>query len=350
MNYGILTFHNIPNIGALMQALSLCEAYRREGVKCEIIDYKCKSIIDRECTFHRSSNLIKDLYLRICVWPKLKKKIASCQTYMEQRGIYSPRTYDKDNIREANNVYDVFISGSDMIWNTRVTGKDFSYFLDFTEDNKKRIACGSSVGDKWEEADIPHILTLLKRYDCIAVREADTCATIQSHSINCLHICDPTMLHKPQYWVSQAIPPKLKGYILVYFGYPEIMAAAKKYAKSHKLRIVLMNWGMPKLRMKVVGPNTPPEWMGYFMNAEAVFTDSFHGLLYSIYFQKKVWTANTGNRIQSLLESLDMTGCLVQNDPELSNQIDYESCHKQLDRIRLTAKQYIKETIQICKI
>lgn len=51
MKYGILTFHNIPNIGALLQAYGLCTTIRKLGAECDLIDYQCDNIIYRELTF-----------------------------------------------------------------------------------------------------------------------------------------------------------------------------------------------------------------------------------------------------------------------------------------------------------
>lgn len=348
MKYGILTFHNIPNIGALLQGLALCKSYRKMGIDCDIIDYTCDNIVQRELTYHQAGNPLKNIVSKFLLWPKAEKKIKACQQYMRAQNVYSANMYDRASIKSANQDYDAFISGSDMIWNLDVTGRDFSFFLDFVEDNKKRIACGSSIGSAWSESEKPIIKEHLQKYEAIAVREADTCDIIKGLGVECQHICDPTMLIEPNEWAEQAILPKDKGYVLVYFGYPLILKSAKEYAKKHGLKLVLMNWGLPKLGQKVVGPNTPPEWMGYFKNASAVFTDSYHGLLFSLYFKTPVWTANTGNRIKSLLESLNLTNCFVQNDPSYENKIEYEACHEGLRKMREHSLNYIKHTIELC--
>ena len=125
MKYGIMTFHNIPNIGALLQAYSLCMVIRSMGYDCEIIDYECDNIVKRELCYHPHPNLLKDLVLRL-FWHKSKKKIKLCQEYMRSKHLYSLQSYDKRNIIESNKIYDSFISGSDMIWNLDVTGYDYN--------------------------------------------------------------------------------------------------------------------------------------------------------------------------------------------------------------------------------
>ena len=48
-------------------------------------------------------------------------------------------SYNRDNIKDANDIYKTFIVGSDIVWGMNITGNDFTYFLDFTDENKKRI-------------------------------------------------------------------------------------------------------------------------------------------------------------------------------------------------------------------
>ena len=81
MKYGILTFHNIPNIGALLQAYSLCKAIRKLGGDCEIIDYSCENIIKRELTYMPKSNFFRNALGRF-VWHKTQRKIDRCKLFM----------------------------------------------------------------------------------------------------------------------------------------------------------------------------------------------------------------------------------------------------------------------------
>ena len=77
MKYGILTFHNIPNIGALLQAYSLCKAVRSFGADCEIIDYKCDKIEERELIYKRHPNILKDLITSVLAQDKEENKTLS---------------------------------------------------------------------------------------------------------------------------------------------------------------------------------------------------------------------------------------------------------------------------------
>ena len=144
MKYGIMTYHNIPNFGAILQAYSLCKVINELGYECDVIDYECQNIVKRELEYHGSGNAIKLALHRVFSWPHVEKKILQCQEFAKQ--YYSREKYTLKTIPKANKMYDGFISGSDMIWNLDVNGYDYSYFLDFANEGKKKIAYGFDWG------------------------------------------------------------------------------------------------------------------------------------------------------------------------------------------------------------
>ena len=199
MKYGIMTYHGIPNFGAILQGFALCSYIRSIDADCEIINYHCENIENREIRYHKSNNCIKNIIKRTVIWPKQKKKIEECIQFLNS--VYSKNVYTKDNISEANKEYDGFIAGSDMIWNLEVNGNDFSYFLNFVDDDKLKIAYAASVGKKWSKDDIYRVKEFLTRFDAIGVREQDTNLQINKElSIDSVCVPDPTILIKKDEW------------------------------------------------------------------------------------------------------------------------------------------------------
>lgn len=344
MKYGILTYHNIPNVGAILQAQALCDFIRRSGFDCEIIDYSCDNIVDRELTFHPSPNLLKNLLIKY-YWKKTKKKIAKCKEYVNSLHQLSSESYNRNSIVKSNDVYDAFISGSDMIWNLDINGEDYAFFLDFTSQDKKRLSFASSIGRTWTVNEREKVLPLLKRYHSVSVREEDTNIVLNEMGISSSHLADPTLLLDADEWGKYAQSIDLKNYVLIYFPNRELIKKAKEYAKNHSLKLVVISQGVPTLGVTKVWPNNPPGWLGLFLNANAVFTNSFHGLLFSFYFKKQVWTANYGNRIISILESLNQTNCRLDIDTDLHYKIDYEVCCRRLSELRKKSQDYIITTL-----
>lgn len=350
MKIGILTFHNIPNIGALLQAQSLCQFLRQLGYGCDIIDYRCENIVKRELQFHPSDNFLRNLLLRFA-WRKNEKKIVSCMEYMKQLKLCSKDGYDKNNRLFLNDIYDVFISGSDMIWNLKVTDNDLTYFLDFTDEDKVRLSYASSIGDTWTKEELDLVKPLLKRYNSVSVRESDTCSLLKSKGIDCCHSFDPTILIPSERWIEIAKKPSLSKYVLVYFPSSYLLTVAKQYAYKHNKKVVVISQGVPNLGIIKVSPLNPPEWLGLLLFADAVFTNSFHGVLFSLYFEKDVWTSNHNNRIVSLLEDLGIKGCLLNNkDDVLDFKINYSDCRQRLSVLRAQSSNYLVETLGRLKL
>lgn len=341
MKYGILTFHNIPNIGALLQAQALCVAIRNLGIDCDLIDYTCDNIKKRELVRLDSSNVFYSLIDSLFFWPKMKRKIILCQKYMRNLDLYSAKEYLKNDLILLNEDYDAFISGSDMIWNLEVTGADKSFMCDFASPDKPRFSYGSSIGAKWKSSDLEDVISLLSQYDAIAVREQDTCDIIQSFGLKSVLVADPTMLLSKEYWQGIAIDTKYSNYVLVYFPSKEIVHAAQVYAKRHGYKVLVIDNGFPRMGYKQVFPLDPKEWLSLFLTANAVFTNSYHGLLFSLYFNKPVWTANYGNRIISLLNKFGLNNILLQNDKKLCYEIDYANVNKKIESFRNDSLNYL---------
>ena len=346
MKIGILTFHNIPNVGALLQAYALCMAFRKQGADAELIDYTCPNIAKRELIFHSTGNLLKDLVLKLLVYPKSKRKIEACQQFMKDQRMYSLQPYTHDSLSEANGKYDAFISGSDMIWNLSVTDYDWTYFCDFVAAGKKIFAYGSSIGGVWENNDIDRVKQLLSRYSRVGVRESDTCATLNSFGISAVNVCDPTMLLTADDWSKIAVKPKERDYVLVYFCNKNNIQAANEYAARHGLKVLALNWGLPIRGAKSVAPMSPREWIGYFLHASAVFTGSYHGLVFSLYFQKPVWTDNPSNRVGSILQKLGIEPCLYKGAWNMDYRIDYPQVTEGIATFRKESLAYLQDIIK----
>lgn len=346
MKYGILTYHNIPNFGALLQAYSFCATLRELGTDCDILDYQCENIVQRELTFHPSANPIKTVAHRLLVWPFQRKKIHACQQFIKP--YCSKNQYTRANVQKANNVYDGFIAGSDMIWNREVNGCDQTFFLDFTAHDKYRFSYASSIGGIWSEEDWTVISSLLGRFNRLSVREEDTAKMIRKQlNLSCESVCDPTMLMLPAVWDKLTVPVYEKNYIVVYFPYPEILAAAKRYASEHAQKVLVLGVGMlPHKGMLLKQVYTPEEWISYIKNANAVFTDSYHGLLFSLYFRRPVWTNNRSNRTISLLKQLGQEQCWIDEDPHFAHVIDYQKVQAALLEMRKKSLDYLKTALK----
>lgn len=352
MRFGIFTFHNIPNYGAAFQALALCKAARELGADCEIIDYKCENIISRELAPKKNKNPVKTIIKLIFKkWLPREKRIKCFNKFMKNTGMVSENTYDRSSITKSNDVYNAFISGSDMIWDLKITDNDQTFFLDFVDNDKYRFSYASSAGENWGDKTLK-IISLLKKYQRISTRESNVKEMIENNGLYCSLVCDPTLLLESSYWNSLAEKDKAfnkKNYVLVYFPYDGILSAAKKYAKENGLELlVISDSKKPFCGYNILKIYHPYSWLNAVRNANIVFTDSYHGILFSMYFKKNFWTDNRCNRIESILNLTELNERFI--DCGVSTKaINYESVSQKLDKFRQSSLEYLSDIINITK-
>ena len=135
MKAGILTFHRAINYGAALQAYALVHTMNLLGFEAELADYRNPHI---ENSFHKLSfskvNSPKKAASFMLGYCRMRKKKNAFKSFMQ----LSPTgEYCADTNALKNAGYDVFVTGSDQVWNPECTGFDKTFFLDFTEHNKR---------------------------------------------------------------------------------------------------------------------------------------------------------------------------------------------------------------------
>ncbi|MGN0383497.1 MAG: polysaccharide pyruvyl transferase family protein [Eubacterium sp.] len=351
MRYGLITIHNTKNYGSLLQAYSTYKAIESLGVEIELIDYSNKSIASREIPISmRPVRSLKDIVRRL-MWGKYEeKKYKGVIEFLENNTKMSP-PYNIDNIKDANSRYDGFISGSDIIWGTKITGGDYSYFLDFAKDEKRKIAFSSSVGTAWTDEEKKVIKPLLNRYNAISVREQQAAEWVMELTGKQVTVtCDPTMLMEPDYWAEYVLDdyaPKEK-YVLIYAVNPDRknITDGIAYAKKHGLKAYFVNFYSKIKGTKTIRPVTMQQWITLFACAEVVFSASYHGLLFSMYFKKPVFFYNRGekSRMISLSKELQIEHREgIDDNVEKDKPINYEFIHKQLEQKRKLSWDILKK-------
>lgn len=140
MKVGILTFHRAINYGAVLQTFALQKVLSRY-CECEVIDYRCKYIEN----LYKPFNISKDRFIRSLISTILKyrsRKIKMIKFYkfLDNNVKLSP-SFNKSDLKNIEDNYDVFITGSDQVWNNSCAGFDKTYFLDFVSDKRKKFIC-----------------------------------------------------------------------------------------------------------------------------------------------------------------------------------------------------------------
>ena len=307
---GILTFHRADNLGAVLQAYALSKYITESiGVTAEIVDYKCETV--ESTRYAHSGNFVTRIPLAL--YYKIKRN--GFDRFRKEHLSLSATVYTKDNIAECNQVYSTFIAGSDQIWNTGCSGNDATYFLDFADAEKIKIAYAASMGAvEFTRNEIKTYTEYLSRFKAISVREQSSINKLNL-SNDTMILPDPVFLLDKKQWEDVAVKKnQKKKYVFVYLIQEDVnvLNAATKYARQHDCEIVIN-----KKSIDFIMHNAPDFFLGWIDNAEAVFTNSFHGTAFSIIFQKRLAAdialknGGTNNRINELLCSAGLEQCII---------------------------------------
>ena len=339
-NIGITTmFHNSENYGGVLQAYALAEVLSQMGFQAEQILIQSESKRSKQekplniCSELKriiKRNIIRTLNKIILFF--LTKKLSQRSGAFEQfRDCvpHSEKIYTSLNIEECLKKYDIFITGSDQVWNMNWYNRN--YFLDFVPRDKVKISYAASMPDvniSNEEKEI--VKNHLESFDAVSVRESNTAIFLEEltgKKTEC--VLDPTLLLGKEDW-DKICSDKIVNYkyIFCYFLGDDMRERkiAKEFAKKLKLKIVtLPHLDLIKKSDIFFGDRklynvSPQMFISLIKNAEYVLTDSFHAAVFSNIFKTKyyvferVGTIEMSSRISTLLKITNTNERYLENN------------------------------------
>lgn len=340
MKIGVLTLPIKTNYGGILQAYALVRVLRNIGYDAWFIKRRWNS--ESQGWVHLVAKWFYHHFI-------IRKFNAFIDKFIH------PQTTvvdSKEKVERLNGYgFEGYVVGSDQVWRIcNVRGADYNYFLDFTQGmNVRRVAYAASFGvDYWDDdrdADksISEIRPLLSSFDGISVRE-DTgvklCKTL--FGVDALHVLDPTLLlSKDDYISNIGLHFKPKEYIAVYIldMNDDKQKIVDKISSRLKLPIKYINNGCRAKFVHGIGvieemlkPGVK-SWLTSLGESAFVITDSFHGMAFSINFEKQfiaIGNAERGlTRFTSLLDLFNLRDHLVIEAKDIDkfdenkNSIDY---------------------------
>ena len=146
---GIMTFHRSHNCGSILESFAMQKAVTNLGYEAELINFSSDGQRDMYRVFSKQYK-IKKIIKNILVLPlflTLKRHYNNYADFIEKHLRVSSGDYRiESDLKNIKDNYDIFLAGSDQIWNITIPDYDISYFLSFTE--KKKIAYAPSFGAK----------------------------------------------------------------------------------------------------------------------------------------------------------------------------------------------------------
>lgn len=303
---GIITIHNSPNYGACLQSYALYHYIERQGNDVEIID------LHRPAAYEDYVPSKKYMCARPVKRGHLSKIKGFVKTVLgmksKAKSLYSPTAIQKfdafnsviklshayrgiDELYANPPKYDLYISGSDQLWNPTQLYCLEPYFLTFVPKNiGKKISFATSIGiTDLRENEKADFRKWLSSYDDVSVREFQAQELLQGLlPEKTIHqVADPTFLLEPDEWKSMSVKPQQEKYILMFTlqHRPEILEYCLKLSKQSGLPLIALGQVQPNVQdgsYTAVKDAGPKEFLGYIENAEMVITDSFHCTVFSL--------------------------------------------------------------------
>lgn len=383
---GILTIHNsLYNYGGTLQGYALYSYLQSLGHDVEIIDlhrpchadfvhsYRFPIMRQPKSIVSVAKGVVKEM-LGIKRWsreepPKPTGNVESAlkfEAFNKRIRLSQPYNFIPDLYKTPPH-YDVYVSGSDQLWNPTQYYCIEPYFLTFVKDKRsKKISYGTSIGiADIEDAEKKLFAKWLASYDTISVRERQAQQIVQPLVGKTVYrVPDPTFLLEPEEWSNMAgIREMEEDYVLVFsLGREKCL-----YDKAMETGAAL-DW-----RVKVLDPKNgvdipdgaqlvadagPLDFMRLIRDAKLVLTDSFHATVFSLIMgARNFYTylaphADRGSRMVDLLELFGLSDRIVYSTEDIPHERELEGIeidHANVGRImaeqRKVGRDFLKKAI-----
>ncbi len=367
---GQLTFHASHNYGSVLQAYALNKWLRDAGYDTEIINLRNTAQRHAYRIFKVKGKGIKRivhfLYF-LYTYPKLKRRAEKFEDFINHVLPVTKEVYDNGNVLKGKVHYDIFVTGSDQVWNPECQDFESVYYLDFVDKDAKTIAYAPSLGrTEFNNEQLLLIQNLLENIDYISCREeagAEVLRKLTTRPVTV--VCDPVVLLGRKAWDEFAGVIRWKEpYILTYFleNNNGSKACLEELQKETGYSVVSLNENIRDFGKgyQCAFDASPQEFVGLFMHASFILTNSFHATAFSTLFQKPFYTicglkANRGNpndsRKTDYLNRVGLTERAILGDQlppkEKWFDLDYELCQRKINEFRNHSEKYLKSALCI---
>ncbi len=359
MKIGIVTFQRAHNYGAVLQCFALQETIKMLGADVEVVDYYSPSINEAywngwpKISLKRPVRSVKNIVKSLLLGYRQHRRYNRFDTFIKNKlNISVP--FNQKNLSGLNR-YNALVYGSDQIWNSSITHGEEVYFGEGFDGIK--VAYAASAGK--DEANIKTHAYQLQQFKAIGVREGSLVKQLTPFTTKKIYVTvDPTLLFKAEDWIEALYlskRPIQEKYVLVY----PLRERNKTVEMAHKLadktgcRLIEIGAQVtlkrPHNRLEDVGP---VEFLSYICHADYVVTNSFHGTVFSIIFQKNFYTikVNDGEdgRSVNLLKDLNLIDRMMDLGSIL-NPInpDYSTSQLILEQRQKESKKFLKESLNL---
>lgn len=368
MKIGIITMHRVPNFGSALQAYALQKKLFQHGYDNKIIDY-IYSYDDYNPNLFRFALDKMRYYAKVFL-----RHPVSLTLFHKFRSKYLKTSWHEYTKHDLMNgkfpFFDVYMTGSDQVWNYKFTQGDSNFLLKFAPKDSPRLSYGASFASPSIPKEYEHIFKEeLPKYSSILVREHSGVDIVKNLiGKNAEVVCDPTLLLTKTDYHVLATKSKLfvpEPFILVYIldymynPYPKVYDIIRKVKKELGLKVVYIGTDAPDPMDNnysyVGGQIGPLEFLWLMENTSFVITTSFHGTAFATIFHKPLFsvvqaTENEDGRMQTLLRGLKQEKSLVAYNKELDVDLIHSdeiiTKEERLDVIRMHSEELLVNSLK----
>ncbi len=357
MKVGIVTQPLYANYGGILQNYALQQVLKKMGHTPVTLDYMPSLSFGRYLLYAGKG-------LLCCIFPSKRHAIKPYRRFLERPeaidafvrnnidktvkiSAYSKRVLSKNGI-------EALVVGSDQVWRYAYNSNVLEdMYLGFAKDYPcRKIAYAASFGvEQWDypEERSKCAAVLTGQLDAVSVREDSAVELCRKNlGVEARAVLDPTLLLDASYYEKfcRKPDPEEEPYLAAYVLdlNEEKMAFIRAMAESRNLKVRQMTVSDKGVSVE--------EWLSTIRNAEFVITDSYHGSLFSIIFEKQFQTIvnreRGADRFKTLFSRLGLNSRLLDIIPQVPascSRIDYATVYNALNSLQEDSLSFIKESL-----
>lgn len=359
------------NYGGIIQNYALQKVLKDLGHEPETINRRRESEFSNLKRFLSSvkKNILKKILHKNIItksdWTKIYKNNHDFLKKHIQRSKLIETTKELSSYFSQKQ-FDTVIVGSDQTWRPKYSPDIFNFYLDFLKDSSsiRKIAYASSFGtSNWEYSgqETKICKELIQQFDAVSVREDSGVILCEKYlNAKAVHMLDPALLLYAEDYDQLIDLPKTNTGLFTYvldssFETTQFITGIAKELKLdiHKSQGLTFT---PKVKLDFKEYIYPPleNWLKGFRDADFIITDSFHGTVFSIIFNKLfislVNSKRGASRFESLLSQLGLKERLIYDFKDfdkrkLMKSIDYSSINKKLDILKKESLNFLEKNL-----
>lgn len=357
-----ITCHDVYNVGASLQAYALYEYLRQQGHDVKIIDYKPEYLCKRY-NFKAVDNprfekpfLLKLVYLVLKfprrLWERPGKR--NFDNFRKQYMDLTERYRSLDELKSAPPLAELFIAGSDQIWNSFFqNGKDGAFYLEFAPSTAVKASYAASfasdeIADGWEN----QVKLWIEGLDKISVREKSSLKLLKKLGITGCAVLDPVFLLSTNHWKKMLKFTSVEKDIFVYdFDNSELVKQVSVMMKE-RYGLKITTFFPTKYSDRKIKCAGPLEFLTAIYNSKIIISNSFHATAFSLIFHKDFYVIkrneNINIRMIDLLNLVGLDDRIISSDEDIVSvkPINWEEVDNIIQDERDKSIQFLMELIK----